>query len=304
MSRYSFTKLAMSSWKDPVGCLAKDGISRAAYRTSTPLYIRWRKGEGFICYSSSSPTPHWFTLALTTGINSLVSRLYHLASWVAPEEAISCVEGTARESRSSGRSLNLFSRIRLSIWPELRWLFPGREKQWRPYHNSFQRQPRPTVMSEAEADSAAVVAAANGIPHQLVTSRQVKLRENEQNHKLVLVFQAGQTTTTHISSVGGIIRSGRDCGEYKRACCCVTLGNSYHARVLVQCTIFCIICNLNQYVDKMQNDYSPSSPEDQWQPRRITVRRNSWKMLQDTFCILSTILVTFEIQELWKQMQA
>ena len=58
-------------------------------------------------------------------------------------------------------------------------------------------------MSEAEADSAAVVAAAHGIPHQLVTSRQVKLRENEQNHKLVLVFQAGQTTTnTHLQCWG------------------------------------------------------------------------------------------------------
>lgn len=136
MSRCSFPKLVMTSWKDPVGCLAKDGISRAACRTSMPLYIRW-KGEGFICYSLRSPTPHWFTLALTTGINSLVSKLHHLASWVGPEEVTSYMEGTARESRSSGRSQSFFSSIRLGIWPELRWLFPGRKKQWRPYQRQW-----------------------------------------------------------------------------------------------------------------------------------------------------------------------
>lgn len=42
--------------------------------------------ERDICVNSlRSPTLHWFTFALTTGIRSLASRWHHLAPWMMPE---------------------------------------------------------------------------------------------------------------------------------------------------------------------------------------------------------------------------
>lgn len=111
------------------------------------------------------------------------------------------------------------------------------------------------MVLEAEADSATVVAAQQmGSSTSWWLSKQVKLRETEQAPRLDLayygVYYAGQTTSdTHISSDGSI-RSSRNCGECKRACCYPTLGNRYRARVFsVQNAVF--YCNLRQCADRM-----------------------------------------------------
>ena len=106
-SRWCFTKVVMTSWKDPIGCLAKD-IFRSALENFLPLYIKGRKGEG--SNSLRSPTPQWFAFAFTTGINSLASRLLLGAPWVASEITIShpLLRGTLHEATSSGGNKSLF----------------------------------------------------------------------------------------------------------------------------------------------------------------------------------------------------